>query len=276
MMPVKRYKPLTPAKRFSSRLDKSEITKQKPEKSLTVIRKKTGGRNNLGRMTVRHRGGGSKQKIRLVDFKRNRTDTAKVIAIEYDPGRSANLALIEYESDAKRSYILHPEGLSVGDIVQAGNDAPISTGNARKLKNLPEGTVVHNIELRPSQGAKLVRSAGAEAVLTAKEDQFVQVKFPSGEVRLINPDCRATIGKVGNSDHEKVKLGFAGASRHRGRRPSVRGTAMNAVDHPHGGGRGKSKGGNLPSTPWGKLCKGVKTRKKGKASDKLIIRRRKK
>ena len=240
-MAIIRYKPLTRSRRFTTRLDKIEITKHTPEKSLTITKKKKGGRNHHGRITIRHRGGGSKQQIRIVDFKRIRTDVAKVIAIEYDPNRSANLALIQYE-DEVRAYIIHPEGLNVGDNVQSSDDAPINVGNVRPLLHMPEGTVIHNIELNPGQGGLIVRSAGAEASLTAKEGKLAQVKFPSGEVRLININCRATIGKVGNSDHEKVRLGFAGATRHRGRRPKVRGTAMNAVDHPHGGGRGKSKG----------------------------------
>lgn len=273
-MGIRRYKPLSPASRFSSRVKKEEITKNFPEKSLTKSKRKTGGRNNQGRMTVRHRGGGSKQKIRVVDFARDRQDAAEVIAIEYDPNRSANLALIKYP-DGKKAYILHPLGLKVGDKVSSGKNASLEPGNVRPLKYIPEGTVIHNIELNPGQGGIMVRSAGSEAVLAAKEKKFGQVKFPSGEVRLININCRATIGKVGNPDHEKIKLGFAGATRHRGRRPKVRGTAMNAVDHPHGGGRGKSKGDNIPSNPWGKRCKGVKTRKKNKPSDNMIIRRRK-
>ncbi|MBN2407941.1 MAG: 50S ribosomal protein L2 [Elusimicrobia bacterium] len=273
-MAITRYKPLTPARRFSSRVKKDEITKKKPEKSLVIIKRKTGGRNNLGRITTRHRGGGSKQKIRIVDFKRERAEQAKVIAIEYDPNRSANIALIQYPDEIK-SYILCPLGLKVGDTVQSAPDAPVNIGNVRPLKNMPEGTIIHNIELNPGQGGVLVRSAGAEATVTAKEDKYVQIKFPSGEVRLIQSNCRATIGKVGNIDHEKVNLGFAGATFHRGRRPKVRGTAMNAVDHPHGGGRGKSKGHNIPSTPWGKKCKGVKTRDKNKPSERMILRRKK-
>lgn len=273
-MAIKRYKPLSPAKRFSSRLDKSEITKKTPEKSLTVVKKKTGGRNSYGRITVRHRGGGSKRKYRIIDFKRQREDIAEVIAIEYDPNRSANIALIQYEDNTK-AYILAPEGLKGGDSVQSADNAPLREGNARPLKYMPEGTVVHNVELNPGQGGILVRSAGSSATLTSKEEKYVLLKFPSGEVRMINSACRATVGRVGNLDHEKIKLGFAGASRHRGRRPKVRGTAMNAVDHPHGGGRGKSKGGNIPSTPWGKKCRGVKTRDKSKPSEKMIVRRKK-
>ncbi|MFC2062104.1 50S ribosomal protein L2 [Elusimicrobiota bacterium] len=274
-MAIRRYKPLTDAKRFSSRVIKDEITKKTPEKSLTISKRKKGGRNNQGRITIRHRGGGSKVKIRIIDFKRSRSDVAEVIAVEYDPNRSANIALLQYP-DGKKSYILHPEGLKVGAKIQSSDNAPLDPGNSRPLKYMPEGTVIHNIELNPSQGGKMVRSAGGEATLTAKEDKLVQVKFPSSEVRLINANCRATIGRIGNGDHEKIQLGFAGATRHRGRRPKVRGTAMNAVDHPHGGGRGKSKGNNLPSNPWGKKCKGVKTRKKKKLSNKMIVRRRKK
>ncbi len=273
-MAVKRYKPLSPARRFSTRVDKVEITRKSPEKSLTVTKKKTGGRNSYGRMTVRHRGGGSKRKYRIIDFKRNRAGEAEVVSIEYDPNRSANIALIQY-ADGTKSYILAPEGLRVGMKVESSETAPLRDGNVRPLGKLPEGTIIHNIELNPGQGGKLVRSAGAGASVTAKEGKYVQVKFPSGEVRLINALCRATVGRVGNMDHEKVKLGFAGASYHRGRRPRVRGTAMNAVDHPHGGGRGKSKGGNIPSTPWGKISKGVKTRKKKKPSERMIIRRKK-
>jgi large subunit ribosomal protein L2 len=274
-MTVIKYKPLTPGRRGSSRVKKEEITKKKPEKSLTFTKNNSGGRNNYGRITIRHRGGGAKKKIRIIDFKRRRTDAATVIAVEYDPNRSANIALIQYE-DGKKAYIIHPTGLNVGDKVQSGENAPLNVGNVRPMKDIPEGTIIHNIELNPGQGGILVRSAGGEATLTAKEGNFVLVKFPSGEVRRISGNCCASIGKIGNADHEKIKLGFAGASRHRGRRPSVRGVAMNAVDHPHGGGRGKSKGNNNPSSPWGKLCKGVKTRNKKKASDKMIVRRRKK
>ncbi|NLB35296.1 MAG: 50S ribosomal protein L2 [Elusimicrobia bacterium] len=273
-MSIKRYKPLSPAKRFATRVGKSEITKQTPEKSLTAVKKRTGGRNSLGRITVRHRGGGSKRKYRIIDFKRQRPGVANVIAIEYDPNRSANIALIEYE-DKTKAYILAPEGLKVGYTVESSDTAPLRTGNTRPLKHMPEGTIVHNVELNPGQGGILVRSAGSSAVLTSKEGKYALLRFPSGEVRMINSSCRATVGRVGNMDHEKINLGFAGASRHRGRRPRVRGTAMNAIDHPHGGGRGKSKGGNIPSTPWGKKCKGVKTRNKNKPSEKMIIRRKK-
>lgn len=274
-MAITKYRPLTPAMRFSSRVKKDEITKKKPEKSLTITKKKSGGRNNYGRITIRHRGGGSKQKIRIVDFKRRRTDEANVVAVEYDPNRSANIALIQY-GDGTKSYILHPAGLKVGYKVQSGEDAPLKIGNTRLLKDIPEGTIIHNVELNPGQGGILVRTAGSEAILTVKEEKFVSVKLSSGEVRRINANCSATIGKIGNADHEKIKLGFAGATRHRGQRPRVRGTAMNATDHPHGGGRGKSKGHNIPSTPWGKKCRGVKTRKKNNPSDKMIVLRRNK
>lgn len=274
-MAIIKNKPLTAAKRGSSKLIKEEVTKNKPEKSLTVAKKRSGARNNNGRITVRHRGGGSKRKIRLVDYKRLRQDRAKVLAVEYDPNRSANLALIQYE-DGVKSYILHPVGLKIGYTVQSGDNAPLKIGNAKRLGLIPEGTIIHNVELNPGQGGIMARCAGAEATLTAKEEKFVLVKFPSGEVRKVNSNCYASIGKIGNIEHEKLKLGCAGASRHRGRRPKVRGTAMNAVDHPHGGGRGKSKGDNKPSNPWGKKCKGVKTRKKNKTSNIMIVRRRKK
>ncbi len=274
-MVIKNYRPLNPAKRGKTRVDKIEITKKKPEKSLTMPKKKTGGRNSHGRITIRHRGGGSKQKYRIIDYKRIRPGEAEVLAIEYDPNRSANIALIKYE-DSKKAYILHPKGLKVGDVVQSGPEAELNVGNARKLKNFPDGTFVHNVELKPGRGGILVRSAGANAVLMAKEGDYAQIKMPSGEVRLVNKNCMGTIGTLGNSDHYKVKLGSAGSTHHRGRRQKVRGTAMNAVAHPHGGGRGKSKGDNLPSNPWGKKCKGVKTRKKNKPSEKLILRRKKK
>ncbi|MGM0441103.1 MAG: 50S ribosomal protein L2 [Elusimicrobiota bacterium] len=273
-MGIKKDRPLSPARRFRTIVTKDEITKRKPEKSLTRVKKRSGGRNNHGRMTVRHRGGGSKRKLRLVDFKREREEPARVLAIEYDPNRSANLALIEYP-DGKKSYIIHPEGLKVGDTVTSGKWAPIKPGNVRPLENLPESTVIHNIELKPGRGGTMVRSAGSQAVLMAKEGKYAQIQLTSGEVRLVEKKCKATIGKVGNSDHYKAKLGSAGANRHRGIRPTVRGMAMNSNDHPHGGGRGKSKGNHLPTNPWGKKCKGVKTRKKKKASEKLIVRRRK-
>ncbi|MFH1414890.1 MAG: 50S ribosomal protein L2 [Elusimicrobiota bacterium] len=274
-MAVRKYKPLTPSRRFSSRVIREEITKNKPEKSLTIAKKNSGGRNNYGRITVRYRGGGSKRKIRIIDFKRTKAGEAKVIAIEYDPNRSANIALIQY-ADGKKAYIIHPVGLKVDDTVKSGEDAPLNVGNAKPMRTIPEGSFIHNVELNRGQGGTMVRSAGSEAVLMAQEDKSALVRFPSGEVRRILSECYATIGSVGNADHEKINLGFAGANRHRGRRPHVRGTAMNAVDHPHGGGRGKSKGGNIPSTPWGKKCKGVRTRNKNKSSDKMIVRRRKK
>ncbi len=273
-MGIKKDRPLSPARRFRTIVTKDEVTKRKPEKSLTRVKKSSAGRNNHGRITVRHRGGGSKRKIRLVDYKRQRKEPAKVVAIEYDPNRSANLALIKYQ-DGKKTYIIHPEGLKVGDTVTSGQRAPIKPGNVRPLKNIPESTIIHNIELKPGRGGAMVRSAGSEAVLMAKEGKYAQIQLTSGEVRLVEKDCKATIGKVGNSDHYKAQLGSAGASRRRGKRPKVRGMAMNSIDHPHGGGRGKSKGNHLPSNPWGKKCKGVKTRKKNKASDRLIVRRRK-
>ncbi len=273
-MAVRKYRPLNPAKRKRVRTKRDHLTKKSPEKSLTIKKSKTGGRNNKGRMTVRHRGGGSKQKIRIIDYKRLKSQPAEVIAIEYDPNRSCDIALIEYP-DKEKAYILHPAELKVGDRVESSDYAPLKPGNVRPLKYIPEGTPIHNIELRPGQGGILVRSAGGEASITAKEKDFALVKFPSGEIRKIKLNCKATVGKVGNADHFTQKLGFAGATRHRGRRPKVRGTAMNAVDHPHGGGRGKSKGNNIPSTPWGKRCKGVKTRSRKKASESDIVRRRK-
>ncbi|MGM0568940.1 MAG: 50S ribosomal protein L2 [Elusimicrobiota bacterium] len=273
-MAVKRYRSLNPARRNSTRTTRDWLTKKKPEKSLTRKKSKTGGRNSKGRITVRHRGGGSKQKLRVLDFKRIPSGPAEVSAIEYAPGRSANIALIEYK-DGRKDYIIHPDGLKVGDTVESSDYAPLQPGNARPLKYIPEGAAIHNVELRPGQGGVMVRGAGGEASVTAKEKDYVLVKFPSGEVRKIKSNCRATLGKVGNADHFTQKLGFAGATRHRGQRPRVRGTAMNSVDHPHGGGRGKSKGNNLPSNPWGKKCKGVKTRKKKKASTRDIIKRRK-
>ncbi len=273
-MAVKKYRPLNPARRKSTRTERGHITKKKPEKSLCISKSKSGGRNNSGRITIRHRGGGSKKKIRVVDFKRKTQGKAEVIAIEYDSNRSANLALIEYR-DGKKAYIIHPSGLKIGDRVERSDYAPLSPGNVRPLKYIPEGTPIHNIELRPGQGGIMVRGAGGEAAVTAKEKDYALVKFPSGEIRKIKFNCKATVGKVGNTDHFTEKLGFAGATRHRGRRPRVRGTAMNAIDHPHGGGRGKSKGNNLPSTPWGKRCKGVRTRNKNKPSERDIVRRRK-
>jgi len=253
-----------------------EITKDKPEKSLVVSLTKSGGRNVYGRITVRHRGGGHKRKYRIIDFKRDKDGVpGKVAAIEYDPNRTAYIALIHY-LDGEKRYIIAPYGLKVGDIIESGENVDIKVGNALPLRNIPVGTVVHNIELTPGKGGQLVRAAGTAAQIMAKEGDYVQIRMPSGEIRLIRADCRATIGQVSNIDHENVKIGKAGRSRWLGRRPSVRGSAMNPVDHPHGGGEGKAPIGHPgPLTPWGKPALGYKTRKKGKASDKFIIRRRK-
>ena len=253
-----------------------EITKKTPEKSLLTTKKKNAGRNSYGRITVRHQGGGNRQKYRLVDFKRRKDDmTATVLGIEYDPNRSANIALIEYE-DGTRAYILAPIGLKDGDKVVSGDKADIKPGNCMKIENIPVGTMIHNIELNPGQGGKLVRAAGQEAQLMAKEGKYAHVRLPSGEMRLILAVCRATIGTVGNTDHENVKLGKAGRTRHLGKRPEVRGSVMNPNDHPHGGGEGRAPVGHAgPMTPWGKPALGYKTRKNNKQSDKFIVKRRK-
>jgi large subunit ribosomal protein L2 len=250
-----------------------EITKTRPEKSLTVRLKKHAGRNNQGKITTRHRGGGAKRAYRLIDFKRNKLDVpAKVAAIEYDPNRSARIALLHYVDGEKR-YILAPLGLKVGDRVVAGADADIRPGNALPLKNIPTGTTVHNVELERGRGGQMVRSAGAGAQLMAKEGKYALLRLPSGEQRNVNILCMATIGQVGNVDHENVRIGKAGRSRHMGRRPTVRGSAMNPVDHPHGGGEGRAPIGGQPQTPWGKPALGHKTRK-NKRSDRFIVRRR--
>ena len=253
-----------------------EITKSTPEKSLLTTKKKHAGRNSYGRITVRHQGGGNRQKYRLVDFKRRKDNmTATVLGIEYDPNRSANIALIEYE-DGTKSYILAPIGLKDGDKVVSGDKADIKPGNCMKIESIPVGTMIHNIELNPGQGGKLVRAAGQEAQLMAKEGKYAHVRLPSGEMRLIMAVCRATIGTVGNSDHENVKLGKAGRTRHLGKRPEVRGSVMNPNDHPHGGGEGRAPVGHAgPMTPWGKPALGYKTRKKNKLSNKFIVKRRK-
>jgi len=273
-MGIKRYKPTSPAIRWQTTSTFEEITKSKPEESLIIPRKRTGGRNVYGRITTRHIGGGHKQMIRIVDFKRDKVNVpAKVIAIEYDPNRSARLALLEYE-DKERRYIICPEGLSVGSEVSSGENADIKVGNALPLANIPLGASVYNIELRKGKGGQLVRSAGNLATMLAKEGGYAHVKLPSGEVRLIKTDCYATIGQVGNIDHDAISIGKAGRSRWLGIRPSVRGVAMNPVDHPMGGGEGKSSGGRHPTTPWGKITKGLKTRKR-KTSDRYILKRRK-
>jgi len=273
-MAIKTYKPTSPGRRFATRAAGEEITKTEPEKSLTVGLRSHGGRSSLGHITVRHRGGGHKRSYRIIDFKRDKVNIpAKVTAIEYDPNRSCRIALLEY-ADGERRYILQPLGLRVGDTVESGDSAPITVGNTLPLKNIPVGLMVHNIELKPGGGGQIVRSAGGSAQILAKEADFVQLRLPSGEIRLASLDCRATIGQLGNIEHGSIKLGNAGIRRHLGIRPTVRGGAMNPVDHPLGGGRGKSKGHNLPRSPWGQPAKGFKTRKK-KRSDALILKRRK-
>ena len=274
-MPIKKYKPITPGQRGMTVSAFDEITKTTPEKSLTVTLKKHAGRNVRGKITVRHRGGGYRPKYRIIDFKRRKDGIpGKVSAIEYDPNRSANIALIVY-ADGEKRYIIAPNKLGVGDVIVSGADADIKVGNALPLKNIPVGTVIHNIELKPGRGAQLVRSAGNGAQLMAKEGDYAQVRLPSGEVRKIRIECRATIGEVGNLDHENIKIGKAGKKRHMGIRPTVRGSVMNPNDHPHGGGEGRAPIGRKgPVTPWGKPALGLKTRKKNKASDKYIVKRR--
>ncbi|HBC83982.1 MAG TPA: 50S ribosomal protein L2 [Clostridiales bacterium] len=275
-MGMKQFNPTTPSLRNMTVSTFDEITKSTPERSLLAKKKKNSGRNSYGRITVRHQGGGNRQKYRIIDFKRRKDDmVATVIGIEYDPNRSANIALIEYE-DGEKSYILAPIGLTDGDKVVSGDKADIKPGNCMKIESIPVGTMIHNIELNPGQGGKLVRAAGQEAQLMAKEGKYAHVRLPSGEMRLIMAVCRATIGTVGNSDHENVKIGKAGRSRHMGKRPEVRGSVMNPVDHPHGGGEGRAPVGHAgPMTPWGKPALGYKTRKKNKQSDKFIVKRRK-
>ncbi len=274
-MPVKNFRPITPSQRFKTVSSFEEITKTKPEKSLIIPIRKKAGRNNLGRITVRRRGGGHKRFYRIIDFKRDKDNIpAKVAAIEYDPNRSARIALLHY-ADGEKRYILAPQGLAVGDQVMSGEKAEIRIGNVLPLEKIPLGTEVHNIELKPGHGGQLVRGAGTSAQLMAKEGKYVQLKLPSGEVRMIRFDCRATIGQVGNLDHVNISLGKAGRSRWLGRRPKVRGVAMNPVDHPMGGGEGKASGGRHPTTPWGKPTKGFKTRPKKKKSDSYIVKRRK-
>lgn len=272
-MPVKRYRPTSAGKRFLTVLDFSELTKKEPEKSLLEIKKKHSGRNNNGHITVRHKGGGYRKRYRVIDFKRTKDGIpAKVAAIEYDPNRSARLALLHYKDGEKR-YILSPLLLKVGDKVESGPQADIKVGNALPLSSIPLGTVIHNVELRPGEGGKLVRSAGSSAQLMAKEEGYAQVRMPSGEVRKILLQCRATIGQLGNIDHENVVIGKAGRMRHMGKRPSVRGIAMNPVDHPHGGGEARSTSGRPPTTPWGQMTMGKKTRR-NKRTAKMIVRRR--
>lgn len=275
-MAVKVYKPTTNGRRNMSVLDyKSEITTDKPCKSLAVSLKKHAGRNNQGKITVRHRGGGVKRKYRIIDFKRNKDDIiGRIASIEYDPNRSANIALVNY-ADGERRYILAAKGMKVGDVIESGNKKDIKVGNAMPLGDIPMGTLIHNIELKPGKGGQLVRSAGSSAQLLGKEGKYVLVRLTSGEVRKILATCRATVGEVGNESHELVKIGKAGRKRHMGIRPTVRGSVMNPNDHPHGGGEGRAPvGRKSPLTPWGKPALGLKTRKKNKQSNKYIVRRR--
>ena len=273
-MAVKQYKPTTPSRRNMTSPSFDEVTKFSPEKSLIVKKKKHAGRNSYGKITVRHHGGGNKQKYRLVDFKRHVEESAKVIGIEYDPNRTSYIALLENEA-GKKSYIIAPVGLTDGDVVSSGANADIKPGNVLPISAIPVGTIIHNIELYPGKGAQLVRSAGAFAQLMAKENGSAQVRLPSGEVRIVRLDCKATIGQVGNLEHETIKLGKAGKTRHKGIRPTVRGSVMNPCDHPHGGGEGKSPVGRPgPVTPWGKPALGYKTRNKKARTNKFIIKRR--
>ena len=273
-MPIRRYKPTSPGRRFMSVSTFEEITKTEPEKSLLAPLTKKGGRNNNGRITTRHQGGGHKRRFRVIDFKRVKDGVpAKVAAIEYDPNRSARIALLHY-ADGAKSYILAPAQLRVGATVESGPTADIRVGNALPLENIPTGTLVHNVELKPAQGAKMARSAGSGIQLVAKDAGYAVLRLPSGEMRRVPLECRATVGQVGNVDHQNITGGKAGRSRWRGKRPSVRGSAMNPVDHPHGGGEGKSKGGRHPVTPWGVPTLGKRTRSKHKESNKLIVRGR--
>jgi large subunit ribosomal protein L2 len=274
---IKKYRPTSPGRRFMSVSTFEEITTDKPEKSLLAPLHKRAGRNNQGKITVRHQGGGHKRQYRIIDFKRNKDGIpARVATIEYDPNRSARIALLNY-ADGEKRYIIAPHGLKVGDVVLSGENVDIRVGNALPLSAIPVGTVIHNIELQPGKGAQLARAAGASAQLMAKEGKYAHVRLTSGEVRLIRVECRATIGQVGNLDHENVNIGKAGRSRHMGIRPTVRGVVMNPVDHPHGGGEGRAPvGRKSPMSPWGKPTLGKKTRKKNNPTDKYIVRRRKK
>ena len=275
-MATKSYKAYTPSRRNMTTLDYNEITKKTPEKSLLAVKKEKAGRNSYGRITVRHQGGGNRQKYRIMDFKRKKDGIeAEVLGIEYDPNRSANIALIQY-TDGEKAYILAPEGLKDGDKVVSGKAVDIKPGNCMEINSIPVGTLIHNIELNPGQGGKLVKAAGQSAQLMAKEGKYAHVRLPSGEMRLVLANCRATIGVIGNSEHANVKLGKAGRKRHMGWRPEVRGSAMNPVDHPHGGGEGRAPIGHAgPLTPWGKPALGYKTRNKKKQSNKFIVKRRK-
>ncbi|MGQ9630313.1 MAG: 50S ribosomal protein L2 [bacterium] len=273
-MPIKSYKPTSPGRRFQTTLTRDDITTAKPEKSLLAPLKKTGGRNVYGRITARHRGGGHKRRYRIIDFKRDKWDVpARVASIEYDPNRSARIALLNY-ADGEKRYILAPKGLNVGDVVVSGEGADIKPGNALPLSNIPPGTVVHNVELLPGKGGVFARSAGTSVQVMAKEGGFAQLRMPSGEIRLVRQNCIATVGEVGNAEHSGISIGKAGRNRWLGWRPYVRGSAMNPVDHPHGGGEGKCPEGRHPVSPWGQLAKGYKTRRR-KVADKMIIKRRK-
>ncbi len=275
-MGIKTFRPYTPSRRNMTVSTYDEITKKSPEKSLLSTKKKNAGRNSYGRITVRHQGGGNRQKYRIIDYKRRKDNmVAEVIGIEYDPNRTSNIALIQYE-DGERAYILAPLGLKDGDKVVSGENVDIKPGNCLPIENIPVGTLIHNIELNPGQGGKMVKAAGGEAQLMAKEGEYAHVRLPSGEMRLVRAKCRATIGTIGNTDHSNVKLGKAGRKRHMGIRPTVRGSVMNPVDHPHGGGEGRAPVGHSgPLTPWGKPALGYKTRKKNNRTDKYIVKRRK-
>jgi large subunit ribosomal protein L2 len=272
-MPIKSYRPTTPTRRYQTVVSREDITKETPEKSLVLGKNRTGGRNNTGRVTSRFIGGGAKQSYRLIDFKRDKAGVpAKVASIEYDPNRTARIALLNY-ADGEKRYIIAPIGLEVGRTVTSGPEADILIGNALPLKNIPPGTVVHNIELRPGKGAQMARSAGAQAQLVSRESEYALLKLPSGEIRRVQVECMATIGQVGNVEHENVSLGKAGRSRWLGRMPHNRGVSMNPVDHPHGGGEGKTSGGRHPVTPWGQPTRGFKTRN-NKRTDKMIVNRK--
>ena len=273
-MAIKTYKPTSPARRTYTTASFDEITTTTPEKSLLAVKKKFAGRNNQGKLTVRHKGGGNRVKYRIIDFKRNKDNVpARVATIEYDPNRSAYIALLNY-ADGEKRYILAPVGLNVGDTVMSGQDVEIKVGNCLKLKDMPVGSVIHNIELQPGKGGQMVRSAGNFAQVMAKEGNYVTIKLPSGEMRMVRKECMATIGTLGNSEFKNLSIGKAGRKRYMGIRPTVRGVTMNPCDHPHGGGEGKTGPGGHPKTPWGKPALGYKTRKKNKASDKMIVRRR--
>ena len=273
-MATKAYKPTTPGRRGMTVPSFEEVTKFSPEKKLTVTLKSKAGRNSYGRITVRHHGGGNKKKYRIIDFKRQNEGAAKVIGVEYDPNRTAYIALVEYE-DGTRKYILAPVGLTDGDVIESGANADIKPGNTLPVANIPVGTMINNIELYPGKGGQLVRSAGTAAQLMAKENGTAQIRLPSGEVRLVRLDCKATIGQIGNIEHDTIKVGKAGKTRHKGVRPTVRGSVMNPCDHPHGGGEGRSPIGRPgPVTPWGKPALGYKTRKKNHRTDKFIVKRR--